>query len=235
MGPAIRPDSESSFSPWDVAALVAILALAALALALWPSLPDPLPTHWNAAGRVNGWTPRAGVPWILFGLPVLVWSLLAVVGRLTPSKDPALAAASRRILAPLRGLLVAGICVLQSAVLLVPRLGPGVFRPLLAGFVILLVLAVALMARMAKRVLPEAHRATYKWGLFYVNAEDPRLLVPKLLGAGWTFNYARPAAWWITALLLLLPLAPWPSPSWRRRADRLEPWRRARTSRRAPS
>lgn len=206
MEPALSPDTDR-FPSWDLAALFAILALAALALALWPSLPDPLPTHWSSAGRVNGWTPKAAVPWILFGLPVFVWGLLGVVGRFATSKEPALAAASRRILAPLRGLLVAAICVLQSAVLLVPRFGPGVFKPLLAGFVLLLVLAVALMARMAKRVLPEEHRARYKWGLFYVNPEDPRLLVPKLLGAGWTFNYARPAAWWITGLLLLLPLA----------------------------
>lgn len=206
MEPALRPDDDR-FPVWDLAALFALLALAALALALWPSQPDPLPTHWNAAGRVNGWTPKAVVPWILFGLPLFVWGLLAVVGRVAVPKDPNLAAGSRAAMAPLRGLLVAGICMLQSAVLLVPRLGAWFFKPVLAAFLGLLVLAIVLMARKAKRVLPEAHRANYKWGLFYVNAEDPRLLVPKLLGAGWTFNYARPSAWWITVLLLLLPLA----------------------------
>jgi uncharacterized membrane protein len=30
-------------------------------------------------------------------------------------------------------------------------------------------------------------------GIFYINPENPRLLVPKRLG-GWTFNYARPIA-----------------------------------------
>lgn len=206
MEPALRPDDDP-FPVWDLAALFALLALAALALALWPSLPDPLPTHWNAAGRVNGWTPKAVVPWILFGLPLFVWGLLAVVGRVAVPREPGLAAGSRAAMAPLRGLLVAGVCVLQSAVLLVPRLGPGIFKPVLAAFLGLLVLAIVRMARKAKRLVPEAHRANYKWGLFYVNAEDPRLLVPRLLGAGWTFNYARASAWWITALLLLLPLA----------------------------
>ncbi len=206
MEPALHPDDDR-FPAWDLVALAGLAALGALALALWPGLPDPLPTHWNAAGRVNGWTPKAVVPWILFGLPLFVWGLLGVVGRVAVPKDPALAAGSRRAMAPLRGLLVAGICVLQSAVLLVPRLGPWIFRPVLAAFLGLLVLAIVLMARTAKRVLPEAHRAHSKWGLFYVNPEDPRLMVPKLLGAGWTFNYARPAAWWLTALLLLLPLA----------------------------
>jgi len=205
--PSLQPGDDGLVSPWDLLAVFALAILAALALALWPGLPDPLPTHWNAAGRVNGWTPKAVVPWILFGLPLFVWVLLAVVGRVAVPKEPALAAGSRAAMAPLRGLLVAGICVLQSAVLLVPRLGPGIFKPVLATFLGLLVLAIVMMARKAKRVLPESHRANYKWGLFYVNPEDPRLMVPKLLGAGWTFNYARPSAWWITALLLLLPLA----------------------------
>jgi uncharacterized membrane protein len=206
MQPALQPDNDGLLPSWDLLALFALAALAALALALWPSLPDPLPTHWDAAGRVNGWTPKSVVPWFLFGLPLFVWALLAVVGRVAVPREPALAAGARAAMAPLRGLLVAGICVLQTAVLLVPRVGPGVFRPLLAGFLLLLALAITLMARTARRVLPESHRANYKWGLFYVNSEDPRLMVPKLLGAGWTFNYARRAAWWITALLLLLPL-----------------------------
>jgi uncharacterized membrane protein len=37
----------------------------------------------------------------------------------------------------------------------------------------------------------------------YRNPEDPRLIVPKLAGMGWTFNFARPAAWLLLALLLL--------------------------------
>ena len=47
----------------------------------------------------------------------------------------------------------------------------------------------------------------WRGGLFYANPEDPRLVVPKRWGVGWTFNYARPAAWVVTALLLLGPLA----------------------------
>jgi uncharacterized membrane protein len=35
-------------------------------------------------------------------------------------------------------------------------------------------------------------------GIFYVNPENPRLLVPKRLG-GWTFNYAHLLAWLLTA------------------------------------
>lgn len=38
----------------------------------------------------------------------------------------------------------------------------------------------------------------YKWGLFYFNPEDPRVIVPKnIQWMGWTLNFARPAAWLI--------------------------------------
>ena len=40
-------------------------------------------------------------------------------------------------------------------------------------------------------------------GIFYVNHENPRLLVPKRLG-GWTFNYAHPIAWLLTAGLFAI-------------------------------
>ena len=41
-------------------------------------------------------------------------------------------------------------------------------------------------------------------GIFYVDHENPRLLVPKRLGEGWTFNFAHPIAWVLTAGLFAL-------------------------------
>ena len=40
-------------------------------IALWDQLPDPMPTHWNAAGEVDGWSSK---PFAVFGLP---WILVA--------------------------------------------------------------------------------------------------------------------------------------------------------------
>ena len=36
---------------------------------LWDQLPDPMPTHWNAAGEVDGWSSK---PFAVFGLPVVL-------------------------------------------------------------------------------------------------------------------------------------------------------------------
>ncbi len=40
-------------------------------------------------------------------------------------------------------------------------------------------------------------------GILYVNPENPRLLVSRG-SRGWTFNYARPIAWVLTAGILAL-------------------------------
>ena len=36
---------------------------------LWNQLPDPMPTHWNAAGEVDGWSSK---PFAIFGLPLIL-------------------------------------------------------------------------------------------------------------------------------------------------------------------
>ena len=44
-------------------------------------------------------------------------------------------------------------------------------------------------------------------GVFYVNHDNPHLLVPKRLGGGWTFNFAHPIAWvFMTGILALIGL-----------------------------
>ena len=50
-------------------------------------------------------------------------------------------------------------------------------------------------------------RRDWKGGLVYANAADPRLIVPKTNGLGWTFNFAKPSAWVLLVVLLLGPLA----------------------------
>lgn len=36
---------------------------------LWNQLPDPMPTHWNAAGEIDGWSSK---PFAVFGLPLIL-------------------------------------------------------------------------------------------------------------------------------------------------------------------
>lgn len=45
----------------------------------------------------------------------------------------------------------------------------------------------------------------YKWGLFYFNREDTRVLVPKVNRMmGWTLNFARPESYIIIGAFIFL-------------------------------
>lgn len=44
-----------------------------------------------------------------------------------------------------------------------------------------------------------ADNRRWVWGLFYVNSQDPAIMVEKRFGIGYTFNYGNPVAWWFTA------------------------------------
>ena len=36
---------------------------------LWNQLPDPMPSHWNASGEIDGWSSK---PFAVFGLPLIL-------------------------------------------------------------------------------------------------------------------------------------------------------------------
>ncbi|HET7570311.1 MAG TPA: SdpI family protein [Gammaproteobacteria bacterium] len=63
-----------------------VLVLAAFAVAAWlyPSLPDPVPSHWNAAGEVDDYMAK---PWGAFITPLFMlgtWAVLAVLPKISP-------------------------------------------------------------------------------------------------------------------------------------------------------
>ena len=52
---------------------------------LWDRLPEQMPTHWNAAGDIDGWTNK---PFTVFGLPLILLAAqwLCVLGTLADPK-----------------------------------------------------------------------------------------------------------------------------------------------------
>ena len=52
---------------------------------LWDRLPEQMPTHWNAAGDIDGWTSK---PFTVFGLPLILLAgqWLCVLGTLADPK-----------------------------------------------------------------------------------------------------------------------------------------------------
>lgn len=42
----------------------------------------------------------------------------------------------------------------------------------------------------------------WRLGLFYVNREDPSVVVPRRFGIGWAMNWGNPKSWGLAALLV---------------------------------
>lgn len=61
-----------------------IVATVATAAWLYPSLPDPMPSHWNVDGEVDGWVPK---PWgvvVLPGAAILIFITFRIIPLLSP-------------------------------------------------------------------------------------------------------------------------------------------------------
>jgi uncharacterized membrane protein len=49
---------------------------------------------------------------------------------------------------------------------------------------------------------PSEDSQFYKWGVFIINPDDERVLVPKRLRAmGWTFHFAKPEVYYIIIII----------------------------------
>ena len=74
----------------SVVILLPILA----GLILWNQLPERIPTHWNAAGEIDGWSSK---PFAVFGLPAILLAVqwLCVLGT---AADPKKAAHPQKVL-----------------------------------------------------------------------------------------------------------------------------------------
>jgi uncharacterized membrane protein len=55
---------------------------------------------------------------------------------------------------------------------------------------------------------PVDDMSNYKLGIFYYNNQDSRVIVPKKIRwMGWTFNFAKPTAYFLLALIFVIIFA----------------------------
>jgi len=76
-----------------ITSIVILLPILA-GLILWNQLPEQIPTHWNAAGEIDGWSSK---PFAVFGLPAILLAAqwLCVLGT---AADPKRSAHPQKIL-----------------------------------------------------------------------------------------------------------------------------------------
>ena len=117
---------------------IVILLPVLAGVVLWDTLPEQIPTHWNAAGEIDGWSSK---PFAIFGLPLLMLAMQWLCVLVTAA-DPKKANHSNKLIH-----LVLWIIPIISVVLFVltyvVALGTEVrmemVMPLLVGFVLTVV------------------------------------------------------------------------------------------------
>ena len=117
---------------------IVILLPVLTGVVLWDTLPEQIPTHWNAAGEIDGWSSKA---FAIFGLPLMMLAMhwLCVLGTAT---DPKKANHSNKLI-HLVLWIIPIISVVLFALTYVAALGTEVrmemVMPLLVGFVLTVV------------------------------------------------------------------------------------------------
>ena len=66
----------------------AILILAAViaTIAVYPRLPEQMPTHWSISGEVNGWSSRLFGAWMMPLIMAVVWLFMRAIPHIDPRK-----------------------------------------------------------------------------------------------------------------------------------------------------
>ncbi|NHN56904.1 DUF1648 domain-containing protein [Calidifontibacter sp. DB0510] len=207
-----------------LASLIGPVVALVVAWLRWEDLPQRVPTHFTGAGQPDGWTDKGpGVVLILL-LPVALGMVMvgacALVWR-TPQRGAAGSAEVRRLtVTGLAGLNLA-LALLISATNVVILLGadPTALTVCLVATVVSVVLgalALIIVVSSSQARAVESQRTTtdgsdddrlWKAGMFYVNADDPALMVPKRVGIGSTINFGHPAGRLIGVALVVLLLS----------------------------
>lgn len=220
---------------WNVVYAPIALITLAIGLALYPSAPDLVPTHFDFAGNVNQWTPKGPA---LIAFPLLFEAFMAacfifshwMAIRSKKDIDPARPAISAYaygafaraecILLLVGGLVLTAVLGIVMALMMTEILSLFVTMALIIVATLIFVgatIAVSVVygqsgSRLIKRLEESSdiiadNDEHWKAGIFYWNKDDASLVLPKRFGVGWTMNWARPATWVIVGGFTLVSIA----------------------------
>ena len=68
----------------NIISIVGIILLGAYVAWMYPGLPDPMPTHWNAAGEVDGYSSKPVGAAIIASIPVLSFAIFKLIPVISP-------------------------------------------------------------------------------------------------------------------------------------------------------
>ena len=214
---------------WNLLYLPVILATLALSLALYPAMPDPVPVHFDAAGVADDYMAKG---WQVAAMPIAVQTFMAlclaashwqIIRSRRPSspEHPVASAIAYGMFARAQSatLLVTGI-VITASIAIMPLAFAGVVTSDQSFVALIVIIVCAILPNLAVslvygqagsrllRRMTASNELEFdddeRWhlGLFYVNREDPSVVVPRRFGVGWAMNWGNPKSWGLAALLV---------------------------------
>lgn len=205
---------------WPLAALLPICVDVVLLVRKYRTLPASLPVHFRITGAVDrvaakDWHSAFGV--LIVGTICVV--MMAGLLWLLEHRSAGVADGGRYAFLT-RCVVIAGawmVALQCSAIGLLPVLPDqrsvvfGLAKwSSVATFVFLVVVVAAVFRE--RSLLVSGQRATgvshWRAGILYFNRDDAAIFVPKRFGFGWTLNMARPEAWLLLVLVLVVALLP---------------------------
>lgn len=234
-GVAPRAIREADLAARNFAPLARVVcaapAVVGVAVVIWMNLhlgrlPEPYPIHWGPTGLPDGFVARNHFNVTMFGgalvatalvLGVVAYAVFFGVRRIAIRGARGRAETFFRTLV---GAMALGAAFSTTAMLLLP-FGFSARKLIAVPFALTIVgatVAVA-MGQGGARVAPAATGDgapagdltpddRWKWGLFYVNRDDPALIVEKRVGIGYTMNFGNRWSWALVALIVLVAIAP---------------------------
>jgi uncharacterized membrane protein len=215
---------------WQCGPFLMLCAAAVYVALNWDYVPERFPTHWNLAGKPDGWTTKsvAGVfRGVAIGLVVCATSLFTSYAVLHWTRLPRVSGSDgeqhRRVrrlnlLAMLVYAYLIAIVLSWNAVVTMFAEDPrGSRLPLLfriAPFVVFIggTLAIRLMrvtAALGGRPIGDTTPdSCWILGRVYFNKKDPVLFVERRVGLGYTLNLGNPWSWLFMAVVAVAFLTP---------------------------
>jgi len=191
-------DRDEVLSPtFFVLPIIITLALITFTYMNYNAIPDVFATHWNAAGEVDGrtektWLAVIVMPLILLGIQIsfFIISIGMKSAKIQLSAQAKEASANRELNQRKYGSwYLAAINYSMTLILLIWKLSNSNER----------------FDDLQTNETAADDDRYWKWGIVYINKNDPSLLVQKKYGVGWTVNLANKWSY-IILLVIFLPI-----------------------------
>ena len=220
---------------WYLLYLPLVLGMVVFALSSYDRFPDQIPMNADFTGNVSQYADKSLGSVLFPALTAAFFGLvftLTHVAMLVSKKPVDPAAPTTSSYAYARFARLQSLAMLVGGLVLSAATGVSFYLAalgtlsLMASATIMIVISLVVVAgfiavsvftgqaggRLAAELRPNDKVARdddayWPMGMFYCNADDPSIVVPKRFGVGWTINVARPAAWLAMGGLIALTVA----------------------------